>query len=92
MPQTIGCNRTNCRFCAGDTSQMYCEGCHEPLGPFEPGKQPLCQTCLTVRSKVWSNLRRCACPPGQRREAISTNERGEWLTCARCLGIIRRIS
>jgi hypothetical protein len=91
MAHVIRCNRPGCRFCEGDTSQLYCEGCHEPLGPFEPGRQALCGACAAVRAKVWAADRRCVCPPGQRRESLSANKRGEWLTCARCLGIIRRI-
>jgi hypothetical protein len=86
------CNRRLCPFCAGDTSQLYCDGCHAPLGSFEPGKVALCETCLTVRQRTRANGGRCSCPVGQRRETLARGFKGEYLGCARCMGVIRELA
>ena len=88
---TVRCNRPSCPFCAGDTSQLYCVGCHAPLGPWEPGKDTLCEECVRVRIYVRDHGLRCACPPSQRREVVVTTEKYETLECARCAGRIRKI-
>jgi hypothetical protein len=88
----VSCNRPACPFCAGDTSQLYCDGCHAPLGAFEPGKVSLCETCLRVRQRTRKNGGRCTCPAGQRRETLTKKGKKEHLGCARCMGIIREIA
>jgi hypothetical protein len=87
----VTCNRPGCLFCAGDTSQLYCEGCHAPLGPFEPGKLTVCDTCLAVRQRTRANGYQCRCPAGERRETIVKKDGKEMLGCARCMGIIREL-
>ena len=86
----VPCNRRPCPFCEGDTSQLYCAGCHMPLGPFEPGKVALCEVCFAVRVRTRENGGRCTCPPGQRREVLAKGLKGEYLGCARCMGVIRQ--
>ena len=87
----VPCNRANCAFCAGDTTQLYCEGCHAPLGPFEVGAATICEECFKARVRTLAKGQRCFCPPSQRREVVVTTPEYETLECARCAGLIRRI-
>lgn len=87
----VPCHRANCSFCAGDITQLYCEGCHVPLGAFDSVRLPLCDACVRVRQRARDNGQRCVCPPSQRREVVVTTPEHETLECARCAGLIRRI-
>ena len=87
----VQCNRRNCPFCEGDTLQLYCEGCHAPLGAFAPGKLTVCDPCFRVRLRTRENGGWCACPAGERRETLVRKGKKEWLGCARCMGVIREI-
>ena len=55
----VPCNRANCAFCAGDTTQLYCEGCHAPLGPFEVGAATICEECFKARVRTRAKGQRC---------------------------------
>jgi hypothetical protein len=63
----VECNRPGCRFCAGDSSQLHCDGCHAPLGQAEPGKPTLGYPCLRIRQRTRDNGGRCKCPVGHHR-------------------------
>ncbi len=87
----VPCNRVNCQFCAGDTSQLYCDGCHVPLGPADSGRVTLCEACVKARVLARSKGGKCMCPAGERREVVVSTAKTELLQCARCAGVIRRI-
>lgn len=87
----VQCNRRGCPFCQGDTSQLYCDGCHAPFGAFEPEKLTLCDRCLKLRQRTREGGGRCLCPAGERRETLVTKGKKELLGCARCMGVIREI-